>query len=133
VRNIYIFAMLLLLCFSNMTRAQSTGHIGHGGGDEGLACVKAKISRYTPEHLSTVTPGSEFSFFASGSNGPNHIHVNIKQRPIAVTLEDKETFYIVKGRLPEDIKNTVVRISVTIKAKSSKCDAEGGWLLKVTD
>ncbi|MGY6275649.1 hypothetical protein [Methylomonas sp. MgM2] len=131
MRKNNIFAVLFLLCLSNMTLAQSTGHIGHGGGGDSSACVKAKISRYTPEHLATVAPGSEFSFFASGSNGPDHIHVNIKQRPIHVAVEDKETFYIVRGKLPEDIKNTVVRISVTVKAKSGKCDAEGGWLLKV--
>ena len=133
MRNTNIFATLLALCFSNVVWAQATGHIGHGGGGVGPACVKAKISRYTPDHLATVPPGSEFSFFASGSNGPDHIHVTIKQRPIDVTLEDKETFYIVRGRLPEDIKSTAVRISVALKAKSSKCDAEGGWLLKVTE
>lgn len=133
MRKINTFVTLLALSFSNITWAQSTGHIGHGGGGDGPACVKAKVSRYSPEHLSTVAPGSEFSFFASGSNGPGHIHVSIKEHPIDITLEDKETFYIVRGKLPEDIKNTVVRISVSLKAKSSKCDTEGGWLLKVTE
>jgi hypothetical protein len=133
VHPIKTLATLAALSFCGITWAQSTGHIGHGGGGDGPACVKATISRYTQEHLATVAPGSEFSFFASGSNGPDHIHVSIKQRPIAVTLEDKETFYIVRGKLPEDIKNTVVRISVAIKAKSSKCDTEGGWLLKITE
>ena len=133
VRKINIFAILLAFSFSDITWAQSTGHIGHGGGSDDKACVKAKISRYTPEHLSTVKPGSEFSFFASGSNGPGHIHVSIKQQPIDITFEDKETFYIVRGKLPEDIKNSMVRISVLLKAKSSKCDTEGGWLLKVTE
>ncbi|MDD2759147.1 MAG: hypothetical protein PHH11_02515 [Methylomonas sp.] len=128
-----IFAALLTLSFSGVTWAQATGHIGHGGGGDGPACIKAKISKYMPENMAVAAPGSEFSFFASGSNGPGHIHVSIKQQPIAVTFEDKETFYIVKGKLPEDIKNTVVRISVLLKAKSSKCDTEGGWLLKVSE
>ena len=130
---IKIFVTLLALSLSNIAWAQSTGHIGHGGGGSGSSCVKAKISRYTPEHLTTVKPGSEFSFFASGSNAPDHIHVNIKQQPIDITIEDKETFYLVKGKLPEDIKNTTIRIAVSVKAKSSKCDAEGGWLLKVSE
>nr|WP_305888735.1 hypothetical protein [Methylomonas sp. SURF-2] len=115
---------------------QSTGgHGGHnsGGGSGAADCIKAKISRYSPEHMSTVSPGSEFSFAASGSNGPGHIHVSIKQQPIEVTLEDKESFYLVKGKLPADIKNTVVRISVSLKSKVSRCDAEGGWLLKVSE
>jgi hypothetical protein len=116
--------------------AQSTGgHGGHSGGSSSgaLDCIKAKISRYTPEHLATVAPGSEFSFAASGSNGPGHIHVSIKQQPIEVTLEDKDTFYLVKGRLPAEIKNTVVRISVSLKSKIGRCDAEGGWLVKVSE
>lgn len=121
------------LGFCSISWAQSTGHIGHGGGSDGASCIKAKISRFKPEHLAEVTPGSEFSFAASGSNGPGHIHVSIKQQPIDVTFEDKETFYLVKGRLPDDIKNTVVRISVILKSKVSKCDAEDGWLLKVTE
>jgi len=133
VRKIKFLTLLAMLCISHLAGAQSTGHAGHGGGGDGPACVKAKISRYTPENMATVAPGSDFSFFASGSNGPGHIHVSIKQRPIDVTFEDKETFYIVKGKLPEDIKNTVVRISVALKAKSSQCDAKGGWLLKITE
>lgn len=128
-----VLSTVLVLGFSNISWAQSTGHIGHGGGGEGPSCVRAKISRYTPEHLATVAPGSEFSFVASGSNGPGHIHVSIKQQPVDVTIEDKETFYLVKGKLPEEIKNSVVRISVTLKSKVSKCDTEGGWLLKVTE
>lgn len=130
---IKIFITLLTLSLSNTSWAQATGHIGHGGSGSGSSCTKAKISRYTPEHLATVHPGSEFSFFASGSKSPEHIHVKIKQQPIDITLEDKETFYLVKGKLPADIKNTVIRIAVTVKAKSSKCDAEGGWLLKVSE
>lgn len=133
MQTIKIFATLLALGFGNISWAQSTGHIGHGGGSDGPSCIKAKISRYTPEHLATVAPGSEFSFAASGSNGPGHIHVSIKQQPIDVQIEDKETFYLVKGKLPEDIKNTTVRISVTLKSKVNKCDTEGGWLLKVTE
>ena len=126
-------AALFALSLSNSAWAQSTGHIGHGGSGGGDACIRAKVSRIKPEHLSTVAPGSEFSFAASGSNGPGHIHVNIKQQPIPVTIEDKETFYLVKGKLPEDIKNTTVRISVNLKSKVGKCDAEDGWLLKVTE
>jgi len=136
VRIIKILVTLYAVSFSGIGMAQSTGgHGGHGGsgGGSGTDCIKAKISRNAPEHLATVAPGSEFSFAASGSNGPGHIHVSIKQHPIEVTLEDKDTFYLVKGRLPAEIKNTVVRISVSLKSKFSKCDTEGGWLLKVSE
>lgn len=137
MQTIKIFAALIALSCCNITWAQSTGgHGGHGGGGSGSGgpdCIKAKISRNKPEHLAQVAPGSEFSFAASGSNGPGHIHVSIKNQPIDVTIDDKETFYLVKGKLPEDIKNTVVRISVTLKSKVGKCDAVDGWLLKVTE
>lgn len=129
-------ALVFALCFNHAAWAQSTGgHGGHGGssGSGGADCIKAKISRNNPDHLASVAPGSEFSFAASGSNGPGHIHVSIKQQPIAISLEDKETFYLVKGKLPPEIKNSVVRISVTLKSKVPRCDAEGGWLLKVTE
>ena len=138
MQSIKIFVAFAALCICSISWAQSTGgHGGHGGGSgSGAAnsdCIKAKISRYTPEHLSTVAPGSDFSFAASGSNGPGHIHVSIKQQPIDITIEDKETFYLVKGKLPKDIKNTVVRISVMLKSKFGKCDSDGGWLLKVSE
>lgn len=136
MRIIKILVTLCAFSFSGIGMAQSTGgHGGHGGGSGsgGTDCIRAKISRYTPEHLTTVAPGSEFSFAASGSNGPGHIHVSIKQQPIKVTIEDKDTFYLVKGKLPEEIKNSVVRISVSLKSKVGRCDAEGGWLLKVSE
>lgn len=131
-----IMITLIALSFCNISWAQSTGgHGGHGGsgGGSGSSCIKAKMSRFKPEHLTSVAPGSEFSFTASGTNGPGSIHVSIKQQPIEVTIEDKDTFYLVKGKLPEDIKNSVVRISVELKSKDVKCDVKDGWLIKVTD
>ena len=126
-------ATVIVLAFSTNASAQSTGHIGHGGSGNDNGCIKARVSRIKPEHLSTVAPGSDFSFAASGSNGPNHIHVSIKNQPIAVSVEDKENFYWVKGKLPDSIKNTTVRISVNQKAKFNKCDSEDGWLLKISE
>lgn len=128
-----ILALLLMTGAQASGWAQSTGHIGHGGSGGDTGCIKAKISRMQPEHLATVAPGSEFSFAASGSNGPGHIHVSIQQQPVEITVEDKETFYLVKGNVPADIRNKAVRISVQLKAKYSKCDAEGGWLVKVSE
>jgi len=128
-----IFLLLFAICFYTNGWAQATGHIGHGGGAGGSDCIKAKMSRITPENMTTVTPGSTFSFAASGSKSPEHIHVSIKHQPIDVTVEDKDTFYLVTGKLPEDIKNTVVRISVNLKSKVSRCDFEGGWLVKVSE
>jgi len=133
-----VLAALLTIGFCNPTWAQSTeGHTGHGGGGGGggneASCIKAKISHFKPEHLATVAPGSEYSFTISGSKGPGHIHVSIRQEPAEVTIEDKETFYLVKGKLPPNLKNETVRISVRAMAKVGKCDADGGLLLKITE
>jgi len=134
MKSIKILVTLMMFGFCNISWAQSTGHVGHGGGggDE-ISCIKARASRFKPEHLDTVAPGAEFSFAASGANGPGHIHVSIKQKPIEITVEDKETFYLARGKLPDDIKNSVVRISVALKSKFSKCNEDTGWLLKVSE
>lgn len=126
-----IAALSLSVCHPGW--AQSTGHIGHGGsgGDEG--CVKAKISHFEPEHLATVKPGADFSLFVSGALSPNHIHVTAKQLPVTITTEDKETFLVVKGKLPEELRNTTARIQVKVMAKYRKCDTEDGWLLKISE
>jgi len=133
-----ILIILLATGFSSAAWSQSTEsqHSGHRGGGSGganndIACIRAKITRFKPEHLSTVAPGAEFSFAASGVVSPNHIHVNIRQTPMLITVEDKDSFYLVKGHLPDDIKNTSVRITAKARAKVSKCDAEEGWLLHV--
>ncbi|QWF69843.1 hypothetical protein KEF85_10770 [Methylomonas paludis] len=130
-----ILACLLSLVFSGALWAQAApSHGGHGGGSGGDdACIKAKITRFKPEHLSTVAPGAEFQFTVSGSNGPGHIHVTIRQQAIPLTVEDKDSFYLVKGKLPDTIKNETVRISVKAKTKTTKCDADEGILLKVTE
>lgn len=136
-----IFA-LIAIGFCNSLWAQAPGgggHAGHGGGGGGgngggeAACFKAKISNYKPDHLTTVAPGADFSFTVSGSNGPGNIFVTIRQQPVQVSIEDKEAFYQVKGKLPPELKNETVRINVRVKAKVGKCDADGGILLKVTE
>ena len=132
----YLTPMLGLLIASNAI-AQSNPHAGHGSnggsGNQDAPCIKAKVSNFKPGHLETVAPGSEFSFMVSGNNGPGHIHVTIREQAIPLTIENKDTFYWVKGSLPAEIKNTTVRISVSAKAKVSKCDADTGWLLKVSE
>lgn len=127
--------LTMVFCDAALAQAPGGGHLGHGGGNGSgdLTCIKAKISHYKPEHLATVTPGSEFSFFVSGSNGPGHIHVTIREHPVELNLEDKETFYLVKGKLPLEYKNETIRINIKVKAKIKKCDEDGGLLLKVSE
>jgi hypothetical protein len=127
----FVFCGILLFGLTLPAYAQSTGHIGHGGGSGDESCVKARVSRQAPAHLATVAPGSEFTFAVSGALGPNHIHVSVKQQTVPVTFEDKETFLWVHGKLPAELKNTTARIAVKVMSKVKRCDAEEGWLVKI--
>lgn len=130
--------LFLAICFllnGSLAFAGAGGHAGHGGGGSGggASCIKARLATFTPEHLATAAPESEFSFRAFNVQHPNEIEVTIKNEVIPVTYDDKETFIIVKGKLPEHIKNATVRISIKVNTKVSKCDAEGGWLVNVSE
>lgn len=129
--------LLLSLGISQTLPAQSTegGHRGHGGsgGNTGndVSCIRAKISNFRPGHLAEVAPGAAFSFTVSGSNGPGNIFVSVRQQPVAVQVEDKDSFYLVKGHLPAAYRNETVRVTVNARAKVGKCDADTGFLLKI--
>ena len=127
------FSLLCSIGIWSTANAQSTGHIGHNSEAGALSCVKAKITHYKPEHLATVAPGAEISFIVSGNNGPGHIHVIVRDEPLALTLEDKEAYYVVKTHLPTKYKKEAVRVNIRVEAKYSRCDADGGLLLKVTE
>ncbi|MGR9116204.1 MAG: hypothetical protein ACU85E_10590 [Gammaproteobacteria bacterium] len=133
---------LLLLCclllpYQRAQAQSSGGHGDHGGGggQGGMSCQKLRINKnkLVPEPLSEVAPGSEISFLAFGVDTPDHLEVSVKKIPIEITTEFKDTFYIVKGNLPADLKGTPARINVKFKAKNPKCNGEEGWLVKITE
>jgi hypothetical protein len=106
---------------------------GSGGGDSMSTCLKPHLSKFLPAHLATVSPGSEFSFVAFNINKPENISVTVKKIPVETTSEFKDPFYVVKGKLPESLKNTAARINIKVSGKTSHCEAENGWLVKITD
>lgn len=117
-------------------------HSGHGGGSgsstassmgTSASCVKPHLSKFLPAHLSTVVPGSEFSFVAFNINKPDQIEVTVKNIVVEMDAEFKDPFYIIRGKLPESLVNTAARINVKVKAKSPHCETEGGWLIKIAD
>ena len=112
-------------------------HSGHGamtgGGGSRSDCSKPRLERFTPAPLATVSPGSDFSFYAFNVDDPKNISVTAKKIPVDVTTEYREPFYIVKGRLPESLKNTPVRIDIKVFSKYSRCEAEKGWLIKISE
>ncbi|WP_020160304.1 MULTISPECIES: hypothetical protein [Methylobacter] len=137
MRTSKLLVILLSLSFFSITDAMAgaSGHAGHsvGGGNSGGSCVKARVSNFQPAHLATVAPESEFSFRATGVQSPDQVVVTVKTIPVAITAEDKDSFYLVKGKLPAELKNVTARINVKVNAKSPRCDGENGWLVKITE
>lgn len=135
-----VVVVLAVFCVNSPLVYAVQSHAGHGGGGGGHkkgGCQKPKISRFKPKHLTEVAPGSEFSVWVSGVKNPNNIKVTVKKEPVEVTKEDKEAFYLVKGKLPATLKGTVARIHVTAASvtgnTSAKCNNADGWLLKITE
>ncbi len=120
---------------SSLANAGASGHAGHaaGGGGGGSACFKPHISKYSPPNLTSVKPGSEFSFVITNLSKPEQLQVTVKGQPVEVSYEDKETFHVVKGNLPAELKNTVARVGIKVVSPVVRCDAEGGWLLTIAE
>ncbi|GAB6140137.1 hypothetical protein JCM14076_08660 [Methylosoma difficile] len=131
-----VFLAAFLLASSPISHA-AEHHSGHGGamggGGGGTACMKPHLSKFLPAHLSTVVPGAEFSFIAVNVHKPEQISVTVKNIPVPVVAEFKDPYYLVKGRLPESLRNTAARVNIKVSAKSSHCEGENGWLLKIAE
>jgi hypothetical protein len=114
-------------------------HSGHsmsgsgGGAETTSSCLKPHVSKFLPAHLATVSPESAFSFVAFNIHKPENISVTVKKLPVPVTYEFKDPYYLIKGKLPASLKNTVARIDIKVTGKSSHCETENGWLVKIAD
>jgi len=110
---------------------------GHGGGGSSVdksgksACKNTVIKHIRPEHLTEVSPGSEFSFRVDGIDDAKYVTVTAKKIPVEMTSEFKGGIMWFKGNLPESLVNTAARVYVDVDFK--KCPAEKGWLLKITE
>ncbi len=128
----------MFFCFNLITGYASEHHSGHGAGMSGgggseNACSKPQLTKFLPANLATVAPGSAFSFYAFNVEKPEQIKVTVKTIPVEVTTEDKESFYLVKGKLPADLVNTTARINIKVNAKIPRCNGENGWLVKIAE
>lgn len=127
----------MVSCFNVSASYAAEHHSGHGassgGGGGENACVKPQLAKFMPANLATVAPGSTFSFGAFNVSKPEHIKVTVKTIPVEVTTENKETFYLVKGKLPAELVNTTARINIKVITNISRCNGENGWLVKIAD
>jgi hypothetical protein len=116
----------------------SEHHSGHGGGSGGggstaATCGKPHLGKFLPPHLATIRPEGEFSFLVFNIDKPDQVAVTVKNIPVDVTAEFKDPYYLFTGKIPASLVNTAARINVTVSAKSPHCEAEAGWLLKISD
>jgi len=104
-----------------------------GGGGGGGACAKPKFSHFIPAAKAEAKSGTEFSFVASANTHPKTIKVTVKEVPVELTVPTQsESAYVVTGKLPESLKNTFARISISAES-SGQCKGTEGWLIKITD
>jgi len=128
----------IVSCFNVNAVNAAEHHSGHGassggggGGENG--CLKPQLTKFLPANLATVAPGSGFSFYAFNVEKPEQIKVTVKTIPVEVTTEDKDSFYVVKGKLPAELVNTTARINIKVNAKIPRCNGENGWLVKIAE
>jgi len=111
-------------------------HSGHGdasAGGGGSHCIKAHLSKFTPPHLAKVKPGSDISFVAMNIKSPDQIRLTVKKIPTEFDSEFIDPFYLIKAKLPGQLQNTMARIDIQVKAKLPACEAEGGWLVDISE
>ena len=111
--------------------ANNAGAYGSGSSSK-KACKKPKFSQFTPAHLSTVSPHSDFSFTASSATTPGSIQVSIKEKPVVVEVSKKNNSFLVTGTLPDSLQATHARINIQATGPK-KCKGKDGWLLKIRD
>jgi hypothetical protein len=128
-----VFSTAILTCVE-VNAAQHHG--GHRGGTRGAAsgnCMRPRFEKFLPPNMASVAPGSEFSFVAANIEKPEQLEVTAKKLPVTVNAEFKDPYYVITGKLPDGLRNTVARINVKLNAKTSACEAETGWLVKISE
>ncbi|MBK8815293.1 MAG: hypothetical protein IPN42_07200 [Methylococcaceae bacterium] len=136
MKKIQILAVLIAFSMIDAQAAMDhSAHRGKGASAEkgGASCVRPHLSKMFPAHLSTVAPGSEFSFVVSSLDDPDQVFVEVKRQPVEVKVEFVNPYYLVKGKIPDSLKGTAARVDVKIESKVSSCRAEDGWLLKISE
>ncbi|SJM90080.1 hypothetical protein [Crenothrix polyspora] len=126
-----LFAITLTLFGINTVMAAEQS--GHGGAYGGKSCVRAHLANKLPAHLATVAPGSAFSFAVFDIDSAQQIAVTVKQKPVEIASEYRAPTFFVTGKIPDEFRNTVVRVTVKINSQYPACRLEEGWLVKISE
>jgi hypothetical protein len=135
-----LLVIFLIISFFNIGATHAAehhsghgGNSGGGGGSSAGTCGKPHLGKFLPPHLATITPEGEFSFLVFNIDKPEQVAVTVKSIPVEVTAEFKDPYYLFTGKIPAALVNTAARINIKVSAKSPHCEAEDGWLLKISD
>ena len=119
-----LWILMLMVATSNVW--------AYGSSSSKKACNKPTFSEFTPANNAEVTAKSDFSFTASGNTNPESIIVTVKNQPVAVTVTPKKQGFQVAGTLPDTLKGSFDRISITADGPN-QCKGSDGWLVKIIE
>ncbi len=121
INNIFLFLLLNLVSQFALAYSEDVRE---------KVCKVPEFYKFDPPNLSEVEPGASFSLISTSNIEPETVKVLAKKIPTEVTLEDKKTFFTIKGKLPSELKGTYARIQVSADSRAN-CTGYDGWLLKI--
>lgn len=123
---------IIILIVVSLLSTFNTDVLAYGSSSSKKACTKPTFAQFTPVHLTSVEPQSEFSFLASTLTNPETIEVSVKKQPVDVVINKANKGYSVVGTLPESLQGTFARVSIKAVG-TNKCVGNDGWLLKIEE
>lgn len=98
-------------------------------------CKKPKfasfsLAEYKAPEKQEVAAESEFTFTISHSIDPTTLKLLAKKKSVPFTIENKDSFFLVKSKIPSEYNGQFVRFDAIVKS-SLGCKGLDGWLVKV--
>jgi hypothetical protein len=120
--------LLTALLFTHNALAYNPGAVEE-------TCKKPKFSSFSLTEYNAATKQevpaqSDFSFTLSNNIDPATLKLTAKKKPLPFTIADKNSFFLVTGKIPAEYTGKFVRIDAQVMAKLA-CKGLDGWLIKV--
>ncbi|MGR9072732.1 MAG: hypothetical protein ACU833_06680 [Gammaproteobacteria bacterium] len=98
-------------------------------------CIKPRFYMFSPENRAHVDPGAEITFRATGVTDATTVEMNVKRIDVPLQIENRNIFYIFKGKVPEELAGQAARVRVSGLSKqvNGGCLHRDGWLLLVNE
>lgn len=124
--NSWKYAILLsTLAFAQIASAASDED------ESDKKCIKPKFRDFSPAEKSEAAPKSAIAFHINHNADPLHVRASARKIPMKVEVVDKNTFYYVTAKLPDELTEGYARIHVEAKSNDGDCIGDDGWLIKI--